>query len=206
MTPDPASRLSPAARVRAVLDAAAAPVDPAPLPGEVEALRLFRGVGPASPRPWRTHVRSRTTTRLVTGTAVAGLVLVGGGVAAATTGLPGPAADAARAALAKAGITVTTGSHSSDHPTAPASSPAPAASHGASVSELARTTTETGAAKGAAVSDLASGGRARAGGAAATPTASAASHRTTTGATASGGHATVGAGNATAAPTPPAHP
>ena len=118
-----------------------------------------------------------------------GALLVGGVAAAATGTLPGAAQDSARTVLSNVGVSVPgpnahagthpdgTSAHATDDATAPAAAPAttapapvpsPAATeaanaHGKAVSDLAHTTTATGAAKGAEISNLASGGKSQAG-------------------------------------------
>src|ERR671924_255601 len=85
-------------RVAALLAAAAAPSEPGPLAGEVEALAAFRG---SHPHPRRSSMRSpRTRARI--GLAVSlgtGLMLTGGVGAAMAGSLPGAAQDAAQEML-----------------------------------------------------------------------------------------------------------
>ncbi len=173
-------------RVAAVLAAAAAPTEPGVQPGEAAALAAFRSTVPALNR--RTRMLPSLKAAAVAATAT-GALLVGGVAAAATGTLPGAAQDSARTVLSNVGVSVPgpnahagthpdgTSAHATDDATAPAAAPAttapapvpsPAATeaanaHGKAVSDLAHTTTATGAAKGAEISNLASGGKSRAG-------------------------------------------
>ncbi|HEX6935518.1 MAG TPA: hypothetical protein VF227_03265, partial [Actinomycetes bacterium] len=181
------------ARVVALLTAAAAPAE-RPVPGEAEALDAFR-LAMCSPADHpRRRMQSRTTAKLAAAAALSALSLVGGGYAVAATGtLPGAAQQVARDALGTVGVTVPGPADQAAEPTATRGSSAEAKAaaeakqaeataeatteanaHGKAVSGLATTTTLTGAEKGAAISELASGGKSRAGedeaSAAATPT------------------------------------
>ena len=164
-------------RVAAVLAAAAAPTEPGGQPGEAAALAAFRSTVPALNR--RTRMLPSLKAAAVAATAT-GALLVGGVAAAATGTLPGAAQDSARTVLSNVGVSVPgPNAHAGTHPdgtsddatddaTAPAPVPSPAATaaanaHGKAVSDLAHTTTATGAAKGAEISNLASGGKSRAG-------------------------------------------
>ena len=93
------------ARVTAVLSAAAAPVEPGPLPGEEAALAAFGAVHHRSGRK-----RMRSLVPFKTGLAAAvgaGVLFTGGVAAAATTGsLPDPAQSAMQTVLGGMGITV----------------------------------------------------------------------------------------------------
>lgn len=217
------------ARVAALLAAAAAPAE-RPVPGEAEALDAFR-LAMCSPADHpRRRMQSRTTAKLAAAAALSAMSLVGGGYAVAATGtLPGAAQQVARDALGTVGVTVpgpadqaaeataTRGSSveakaaaeaKQAESTAVATATTEANAHGKAVSGLATTTTLTGAEKGAAISDLASGGKSRPGEdevtAAATPTPTTTATATedededdaTTGDEASGGASTAGSGNA----------
>lgn len=217
------------ARVAALLAAAAAPAE-RPVPGEAEALDAFR-LAMCSPADHpRRRMQSRTTAKLAAAAALSAMSLVGGGYAVAATGtLPGAAQQVARDALGTVGVTVpgpadqaaeataTRGSSveakaaaeaKQAEATAEATATTEANAHGQAVSGLATTTTLTGAEKGAAISDLASGGKSRPGEdevtAAATPTPTTTATATedededdaTTGDEASGGASTAGSGNA----------
>jgi hypothetical protein len=108
-----------------------------------------------------TNVRTRPVlSKLLTAkvaTAVAAVAFATTGAAAAATGnLPDPAQDAVSDAVSHVGLELPTGSE--DHPTGPADNPTDADDHGATVSEVARTTEATGAEKGAAVSEAARAG------------------------------------------------
>jgi hypothetical protein len=180
-------------RLAALLAAAAAPAE-RPLPGEAEALAAYRRETASPTGPLRRRMQSRTTAKLTAVTALSAVSILGGGLAAASTGaLPGAAQQTARDALARVGVTVpgpsdqaaeasATRGKSADakaaaaakkaekaekkavSATPEATSTTPPNAHGKAVSELARTTTLSGAEKGAAVSALASGGKSRAGG------------------------------------------
>lgn len=221
------------ARVAALLAAAAAPAE-RPVPGEAEALDAFR-LAMCSPADHpRRRMQSRTTAKLAAAAALSAMSLVGGGYAVAATGtLPGAAQQVARDTLGTVGVTVpgpadqaaeataTRGSsveakaaaeakqaEAAAEATAEATATTEANAHGKAVSGLATTTTLTGAEKGAAISDLASGGKSRPGEdevtAAATPTPTTTATATedededeaTTGDEASGGASTAGSGNA----------
>jgi hypothetical protein len=104
------------ARVAAVLSAAAAPVEPGPLPGEDAALAAF---GAGHRRPGRKRMRSLVPFKTGLAAAVgAGVLFTGGVAAAATTGsLPDPAQQTVQTALAHVGITVPgPNEHAGDHP------------------------------------------------------------------------------------------
>jgi hypothetical protein len=167
--------------LRAVLDAARAPVEDRPMRGELAALAEFRAaVGSNAPR------RNPMLVKLATAGAVAALSLTGA-AAAAATGLPDQASSTARTVLE--GLGITPGAHAVTGPpngapgqtrSTPTATAAPTGSdeaasaakptseptahgHGQAVSELATTTTLTGRDKGAAISDLASDGKSQAG-------------------------------------------
>lgn len=134
-------------------------------------------------------MQTRTTAKLTAVTALSAVSILGGSLAAASTGaLPGAAQQTARDALARVGVTVpgpadhgaeasATRGKSAEAKAAAAARKAEATvaaspevtattapnAHGKAVSELARTTTLTGAEKGAAVCTLASGGKCKAG-------------------------------------------
>jgi hypothetical protein len=157
----------------------------------------------------RGHARMRVhPSRLkIAGVAVGALLLSTGGLAFAGS-LPGPAQDAVSHALDPVGISIPASDHpESDHP----------ASTGKEISGIATTTDATGVAKGAEISDAASGGVSQAGdhGAAATgaPTSGggstgladddsggAAQAGSGTANEDSGGHSSAGASNASGAP------
>ena len=185
--------------------------------GELAALAEFRAaVGSDAPR------RNPMLVKLATVGAVAALSLTGA-AAAAATGLPQQASGTARTVLEGLGVVpgahaVTDApdgapGHNRSTPTAAASgsgtdaAPVPAAKptgeptahgHGDAVSELATTTTLTGRDKGAAISDLASGGRSQAGEEHAKPTTAPTppTNPGSQGEAASGGASTAGSGNA----------
>ena len=162
-------------RVAALLDAATAPAEPGPAPGEDEALaafRTFRQTAQSSRSRTLSSTPLRTAAAAVLGT---GVLLTGGVTAAQAGSLPAPAQDAAQAVLAKIGISVPGGDEHGEGHAGPrdgsaesprksggpeAGAPAQESSdrngHGADVSNLARTTDQTGAEKGKAVSELAS--------------------------------------------------
>ncbi len=101
-TPDPVLD----ERVRSVLDALAAPTEPGPLPGEVDAVAAFR----AQHRTRRSPMSHLTPFRLAVASAVGAGVFLTGGVAAAATGsLPGAAQDVARTVIGTLGIEVPAG-------------------------------------------------------------------------------------------------
>jgi hypothetical protein len=159
-------------RVVSLLEAAAAPTEPGPLPGEAEALAAFRA---SQPTPRRSSMLSSLAS-LKTGIAAAlgtGVLLTGGVGMAAAGALPDGAQDTASEMLAKVGVTVPgaaeaaadAGKGESTADEASADREMPEASRkGQDVSDLARNTELEGADKGAAVSDFASEGRSRAGG------------------------------------------
>jgi len=92
-TPDPVLD----ARVRSVLDALAAPTEPGPLPGEVDAVAAFR----AQHRTRRFPMSNLSPFRVAVASAVGAGVFLTGGVAAAATGsLPGAAQDVAHDVIA----------------------------------------------------------------------------------------------------------
>jgi hypothetical protein len=159
-------------RLVSLLEAAAAPTEPGPLPGEAEALSAFRA---SQPTPRRSSMLSSLTS-LKTGLAAVlgtGVLLTGGVGMAAAGALPDGAQDTASEMLSKVGVTIPgaaeaavaeAGEGESTADEVPVDREMPDASRkGQAVSELARDTELTGAGKGAAVSDLASEGRSRAG-------------------------------------------
>jgi hypothetical protein len=204
---------APDPRVAAVLAAAAAPTEPGPQPGEAVALAAFRGAAPIPNR--RTRMFPSLKAAAVAATAT-GALLTGGVAAAATGALPGAAQDTARTMLGTVGVTVpgpadAAGTHpasrggstaTATETAAPVADPATTdAAKGAAVSELATTTEATGRDKGAAISDLASEGRSKAGLPHPTPTTTTTATTTgedestdgrSTAATASAGHSTTG--------------
>lgn len=179
--------------VDAVLSAAAAPVEPGPLPGEEAALAAFGAVHRRSGRK-----RMRSLVPFKTGLAAAvgaGVLFTGGVAAAATTGsLPDPAQSAMQTVLGGMGITVPgPNEHAGDHPNEHATlKDASSGDHvpstdgttdtttttqtstdqqdstdgqgkGSTISPLAKSTDTTGIDKGSAVSTAASGGKSQAG-------------------------------------------
>jgi hypothetical protein len=167
-----ASDTAPDERVVLLLEAAAAPTEPGPLPGEAEALAAFRA---SQPTPRRSPMLSSLTS-VKTGIAAVlgtGVLLTGGVGMAAAGALPEGAQDTASAMLAKVGVTVPgaaevavadagKGESTADEASADREMP-DASKKGQDVSDLARNTELEGADKGAAVSDLASEGKSRAG-------------------------------------------
>lgn len=159
------------ARVTSLLEAATAPTEPGPVLGELEALAAFRAThGPASRRS--SVSACLASARVTVGAALGALVLTGGvGAAAAAGSLPGAAQDTASEWLSKVGVTVPTAGdrakpqddRGDDSGEAEAPAGATPDGHGEKVSGLARDTGESGADKGAAISELASEGRSRAG-------------------------------------------
>ena len=177
-------------RVRAVLQAAAAPAEAGPQPGEVEALATFRTVTSRRRNPMTsplTRVRAAVAAGLGAG------VLLAAGTGAAVAGvLPGAAQDTARTVLDRVGVQVpgadehsaghadqrggstqagsgddaaerTGDQGTTDEPTTPQAPPT-ASAHGKIVSSTARSTDTQGADHGKLVSSVASDGRARSGG------------------------------------------
>ncbi|HET7532478.1 MAG TPA: hypothetical protein VFJ83_04965 [Nocardioidaceae bacterium] len=162
---------APDERVTSLLEAASAPTEPGPVLGELEALAAFRAThGPASRR---FSVSARlASARVTVGAALGALVLTGGvGAAAAAGSLPGAAQDTASEWLSKVGVTVPAAGdrpkphddRSDDSGEAEAPAGATHDGRGEDVSGTARDTEEAGADKGAAISELASHGRSRAG-------------------------------------------
>jgi hypothetical protein len=210
MNTDPRNADDPATRptVMALLRAAApsAPADGA-LPGEAEALAAFRAAAHDHERPAMQTTRNRARVLIATSATAAALACMGS-AAAATGSLPGAAQQTAHDVLARIGVTVPgPNAHSAEHadtrgrsastpaqvPTqTPAQTPAqtpeaqptahPSAhGKGAEISQLARTTTATGVAKGAEISTLASGGKSQAGqhGSSTTPGSQGTAHKPT---------------------------
>jgi hypothetical protein len=159
------------AQLASVLDAAAAPVEPGPAPGEEAALTAFRA---ASVRTdgWRLRMPTPTIPlKLGVTAASAGLLLTGGFAAAAAGALPEAAQQKAHDMLATINVQVPGADENSDGhadtrgrseeaPPASGESDSPgtlpeAAGHGQMVSDLARSTELEGAAKGAAISEAA---------------------------------------------------
>jgi hypothetical protein len=124
----PAAEASDAARLRALLAAAAAPSEAGPQPGETAALAAFRELVPAVPTVISLTARRRV--RVLATTAVSTVVVLAGGAAAAATGsLPGPAQGVAKTVLGAVGVHVPAGKPA--HPTHPAH-PATPTTHPAS--------------------------------------------------------------------------
>ncbi len=187
--PDDRFDVPPDVDVLRLLDAAAAPAEPGPQPGEDMALAAFR----ASHRTRRISMFSNPTRAkaAVAATIGAGTFLFAGVGAAAAGVLPDPAQDTASTVLAQLGLDVPRANENAgDHPaqlatgdettedagtdtevesdqvdTEEAGDPADpeANDHGQAVSDLAKSTDLQGAEKGAAVSELASGGKSKAG-------------------------------------------
>jgi hypothetical protein len=161
-----------AGRLGQILAAAAAPAEAVCPKGEDAARSAFRAAFPVSPaRPSR--VLPRMSGR-VAAAALAGALVLSGGVAAAAAGaLPGQAQETAKRLLSVVGVSVPgPNEHASVHPSrtgtrtqAPATTAADdeASGPGSEVSGLARSTASTGVDKGAAVSGAASDGKSQAG-------------------------------------------
>lgn len=159
------------ARLAALLDAASAPAEPGPAPGEEPALAAFRA-SCVRTDGWRSrmHVKAPLKSLGVTA-ASAGLLLTGGFAAAAAGALPGAAQDTASDMLASLEIEVPgANEHSAGHadtrgksteaPPASTVTDAPdgmpdAATFGQTIAELAKNTALTGAEKGKAISEAA---------------------------------------------------
>lgn len=154
-------------RVRSVLDALAAPTEPGPLPGEVDAVAAFR----AQHRTRRFSMSNRTPFRVAVASAVGAGVFLTGGVAAAATGsLPGAAQDVAHDVLAAVSINVPAGERpaadeeeasevdeTQENDVQPEDNEAN--DRGETVSDLAQNTDATGREKGEQIADTASEGR-----------------------------------------------
>lgn len=157
--------------VTSLLAAAAAPTEPGPLPGEGNALAAFRASQSATRRP--SMLSSLTSVKAAVAALVSSGVLLTGGVGAATAGvLPDAAQDTASDLLAKVGVTVPgasdrSGSHADERGTAGDATAEDQSGgskgKGGDVSDLAKSTDQTGVDKGAAVSGLASDGQSQAG-------------------------------------------
>jgi hypothetical protein len=171
-----------AGRLGQLLAAAGAPAGAGWLPGEDVARGAFRVAFPVPAAP-KARILARMSGRAAAVALCGGLVLTGGAAAAAVGALPGPAQQTAKGVLAKLGVnipgphehaTVSLGVHharfgkgvqkpvATAEPTATPRVREPSAT-GNEVSALARSTTLTGVAKGAAVSGLASNGKSQAG-------------------------------------------
>lgn len=159
-------------RLASLLTAAAALVPGDRLIGEEAALAAFRAELTDRPdgQPPTRAASSSTKARLLAIALAGGLV--GGGVAAAAAGsLPDPAQQLAKDVLNQLGVDVpapdeagvgsTVGHEGGAGDDPPSTSQDPG--HGEEVSQLARTTTETGVDKGALISDVASDGQSKAG-------------------------------------------
>ena len=160
-----------AARLTSVLDAAAAPAEQGPAPGEDAALAAFRASSVrADGRRSRMHMPTTPIKALGVAAASAGLLLTGGFAAASAGVLPGAAQDKAADVLENIGIVVPgANEHSADHAeTRGRSTEAPptgdeadgadtesANRHGKAVSEVARSDEFEGSEKGEAVSQAA---------------------------------------------------
>lgn len=153
-----------------LLEAAAAPTEPGPAPGEAAALAAFRSSTVRAHRRSRMNTPTTQLKSLAVAAASAGLLLTGG-IAAANAGvLPGAAQDAARDALVKVGVEVPgANEHSAGHAdtrgssegaapdTTAADTPGSlpdAAGFGQMISELARSTAP-GPEKGKTISEAA---------------------------------------------------
>lgn len=203
----------------ALLRTATPSCHPGPLPGEEEALAEFRATGHDLRRPLVQTTRRRARILIATA-ATAGMLTCTGAAAAATGDLPDAAQQTARDMLAKVGVTVPGPSlHSPGHAdtrgtahpanatppgtsaedTSPESTPSTQASpsgKGAEVSNVARTTTATGVAKGAQISTLASDGKSQAGqhGTPSTPGSQGTAHKPSTPGSQGTAHKPSGAG------------
>jgi hypothetical protein len=159
------------ARLESVLDAAAAPAEPGPAPGEEAVLAAFRASSVRA-EGWRSRMHTPTLKTLGVGAASAGLLLTGGFAAAAAGALPEAAQQKAHDVLASINVQVPganehsdghadTRGRSGDAPAGGGASSAgttpDAAEHGQMVSDLARNTELEGAAKGKAISEAAQG-------------------------------------------------
>jgi hypothetical protein len=160
------------ARLASVLDAAAAPAEPGPAPGEQAALAVFRASS-ARTDGWRSRMHMPKTPLKALGAtaASAGLLLTGGFAAAAAGALPGAAQQTAHDMLATINVEVPgANDHSLGHvdtrgrseDARPATGGADtagalpeAAGHGQLISGLARSTELEGVDKGMAISDAA---------------------------------------------------
>ena len=160
------------ARLGSVLEAAAAPAEPGPAPGEEAALAAFRASSVRA-AGWRSRMHTPTTTLKTLGVtaASAGLLLTGGFAAAAAGALPEAAQQKAHDVLASINVEVPgANEHSDGHAdTRGRSEEAPpatggadaagttpdAAEHGQMMSDLARNTELEGVAKGKAISEAA---------------------------------------------------
>ena len=182
-----ATDAAPHKRVASLLEAAAAPSEPGPVPGEDEALTAFRASHDSSRRS--SVLSSRSTVKAAVAAALGSGVLLTGGVAAAATGaLPGAAQDTASEMLGKIGVEVpgpneasaghadqrgqvedsdgetteTTDTTTEDGSVAPEDA-AKNEDKGGLVSKVATKGDYSGVEKGAAVSDVASDGKSQAG-------------------------------------------
>ena len=161
------------ARLASLLDAAAAPAAPGPVAGEEAALAAFRAA-PVRATGWRSRMHLPTTPFKTLGVAAAGagLLVTGGGLAAAAAGeLPGAAQQKAHDLLAEIDVQVPTADERSEAravtrggsevaPPASGGTDAPStlpdtAGFGQMISELARST-EGGREKGQTISTAAS--------------------------------------------------
>ncbi len=159
------------ARVAALLEAAAAPVEPGPMKGEAEALAAFVASRNA-PRRGAPVRSTLVTAKVAVAAALSGVLLTGGvGAAAASGVLPGAAQDTASDWLSKVGVTVPRAGHRPVHDGGSGAGDAVAGDDagaddaqgkGEVVSEAARDDETSGRGKGATVSELASDGRSRA--------------------------------------------
>jgi hypothetical protein len=158
------------ARLASVLDAAAAPVEPGPAPGEQAALAAFRASSVRAGGRFRMHAPTSPLKSLAVAAASAGLLLTGGIAAANAGALPGAAQDTAHTVLGSVGVDVPgADEHSAGHAdTRGRSDEAPPAgdeadgadpessnTHGKTVSEVARSDEFEGSEKGEAVSEAA---------------------------------------------------
>lgn len=161
----------PAARLASVLDAAAAPAEQGPAPGEDAALAAFRASSVrAVGRRSRMHLPTTPIKALAVAAAGAGLLLSGGIAAANAGALPDAAQDKAQDVLENIGIVVPgADEHSHGHADtrgrsgeappaddqAGGADPESANTHGKAVSEVARSDEFEGSEKGEAVSEAA---------------------------------------------------
>jgi len=162
---------APDERVTSLLEAASAPTEPGPVLGELEALAAFRASH--SPASRKSSVSAlRTSAKVTVGAALGALLLTGGvGAAVASGSLPGAAQDTASELLSKVGVSVPAArdrpEQHDDTQDDSGEAEAPAGTSrdglGEEISGRARDTGDSGAEKGAALSELASEGRRRAG-------------------------------------------
>jgi hypothetical protein len=165
-TPDPSLHDE---RVRSLLDALAAPTEPGPLPGELDAVVAFR----SQHRTRRTPMSRLNPVRAAVATALGtGVFLAAGAGAAAAGVLPAAAQDTAHEMLASLGIDVPAAERPADRSeradeVEPVDESGTAETEsegrGEEISEIAKDPALVGQDKGVAVSEAASEGKSRAG-------------------------------------------